>query len=66
MHKNLPGALSDVNNVISEVGANIDAQYLSTYKEVGYLIMDINKEVSDEVKQRISVLPKSIKTRILF
>ncbi|HMO17591.1 MAG TPA: phosphoglycerate dehydrogenase [Oligoflexia bacterium] len=66
IHKNLPGALSEVNQVISEVGANIDAQYLSTASDIGYLIMDINKEVSEEVKERIAALPKSIKTRMLF
>jgi D-3-phosphoglycerate dehydrogenase / 2-oxoglutarate reductase len=66
IHKNLPGALSEVNQVISEVGANIDAQYLSTTEDIGYLIMDINKEVSEEVKDRLQTLPKSIKTRMLF
>lgn len=66
IHKNLPGALSDVNKVISDLGANIDAQYLSTVRDVGYLIMDINKDVSEEVNARVSVLPKSIKTRILY
>lgn len=66
IHKNLPGALSEVNQVISEVGANIDAQYLSTTQDIGYLIMDINKEVSEEVKEKLSLLPKSIKTRVLF
>ncbi len=66
IHKNLPGALSEVNQVISDVGANIDAQYLSTTQDIGYLIMDINKEVSEEVKDRLRGLPKSIKTRMLF
>ena len=66
VHRNLPGALSDVNNVIAELGANIDAQYLSTHGNIGYLIMDINNEVSDELKERIAKLDKSIKTRILY
>lgn len=66
IHRNLPGALSEVNQVISDVGANIDAQYLSTTEDIGYLIMDINREVSEEVKDRLRALPKSIKTRMLF
>jgi D-3-phosphoglycerate dehydrogenase len=66
IHQNVPGVLSDVNKIISDVGANINTQYLSTYKEVGYLIMDINKDVSQEVKKRIAELPASIKTRILY
>ena len=66
IHKNLPGALAEVNKIISEVGANIDAQYLSTYEELGYMIMDLNKELADEVKDGISALPNSIRTRILY
>jgi D-3-phosphoglycerate dehydrogenase / 2-oxoglutarate reductase len=31
VHKNVPGVLSDVNRIIADLGANIDAQYLSTY-----------------------------------
>ena len=66
VHRNEPGALRDINAVVSDLGANIDAQYLSTAQDIGYLIMDINKQISDELKQRISVLPTSIKTRILY
>lgn len=66
VHHNLPGVLSDVNSVISRLGANIDAQYLSTCEDIGYLIMDVDKEISDEVKAEIAALPHSIKTRILY
>ncbi|MHB2021179.1 MAG: phosphoglycerate dehydrogenase, partial [Candidatus Xenobia bacterium] len=65
VHKNVPGALSEINRVIFDVGANVDAQVLSTHRDIGYLIADINKEVSDEVKQRIKDLPQSIRTRVL-
>lgn len=66
IHKNEPGALSEVNQVISELGANIDAQYLSTFEDIGYLIMDIGSELSEDVKEKIAVLSKAVKTRILF
>jgi D-3-phosphoglycerate dehydrogenase len=66
VHQNVPGALNDINQIIAELDVNIEAQYLSTHGDVGYLIMDINKSVSDEVRERISVLPRGIKTRILF
>ena len=66
IHQNAPGALSEVTKIIFDLGVNIDAQYLSTYKDIGYLIMDINRELSDEVRAKISVLPKAIKTRILY
>ena len=66
VHRNKPGVLSDVNAIISEIGANINAQYLTTHKDVGYLIMDLDKAVAEEVHNKIANLPSSIKTRILF
>ena len=66
IHQNVPGALSEVTQVIYGLGANIDSQFLGTYNEIGYLIMDINNEISDEVRAKISVLSKCIRTRILY
>ena len=48
------------------MGANINAQYLSTYKNIGYLILDIDKNLSLQVKEAIEALPSNIKTRILY
>ncbi|MCB0325649.1 MAG: phosphoglycerate dehydrogenase, partial [Bdellovibrionales bacterium] len=66
IHRNVPGVLSDINTIVSEVGANINSQYVSSLGEVAYLVMDVNREVSEEVKQRIAALPSNIKTRILY
>lgn len=66
IHRNVPGALAEVNRIVSEVGANIEAQQLATSREVGYLVMDVNKELSDEVNSRIAALPMSVRTRILY
>jgi D-3-phosphoglycerate dehydrogenase / 2-oxoglutarate reductase len=66
VHKNVPGVLKDINSIISNLGANINGQFLSTYKNVGYLIMDVGKEVSHEVKEQISALDSNIRTRILW
>ncbi|MCC6952688.1 MAG: phosphoglycerate dehydrogenase [Deltaproteobacteria bacterium] len=66
IHRNVPGALVEITKMVSEVGANIDAQHLSTFKDIGYLVMDINRDLSEEVKTKIAGLPISIKTRILY
>jgi D-3-phosphoglycerate dehydrogenase len=66
VHRNEPGVLSAVNKIIADLGANINAQYLSTYKNIGYLVMDVNKAVSEEVKEQIAALATSIRTRILY
>jgi D-3-phosphoglycerate dehydrogenase / 2-oxoglutarate reductase len=66
IHKNVPGVLRDINRIISDLGANIQGQYLATDPEIGYLIVDLDKQVSDKVKEQISLLPTSIRTRILY
>ena len=62
----VPHVLAAVNNIVSEVGANIEAQQLATTRDIGYLVMDVNRELSDEVHTRISALPMSVRTRILY
>jgi D-3-phosphoglycerate dehydrogenase len=66
IHKNVPGVLRDINSIVSDLGANIQGQYLSTDPDIGYLIMDVNKQLSDQVKEKIAVLKTSIRTRILY
>lgn len=66
VHKNVPGVLSDINGIVSDVGANIQAQSLSTDPQIGYLVMDIEKGEANEVAVRIKSLETSIKTRVVF
>lgn len=66
IHNNVPGVLGKINRIIADMGVNISAQYLNTRDDVGYLIIDMNRELSDAVKQQIAKLPESIKTRVLF
>lgn len=65
-HKNVPGVLRDINRIVSDHNANIRAQVLSTDSDIGYLVMDLDQDVSQDVKRAIAALPTSIKTRILF
>ncbi len=66
IHKNQPGFLRDINSIVSELGGNILSQYLSTSVEIGYLAMDIDKNLGEELKNRIKTHPHSIRTRILY
>ncbi len=65
-HRNVPGVLRDINRIVSDLSANIRAQLLSTDPEIGYLIMDLDQDVSQAVNKAVAELPTSIKTRILF
>jgi D-3-phosphoglycerate dehydrogenase len=66
VHKNQPGVLSRVNKIVSDLEANIDAQFLTTDPHIGYLIMDLHQDVSAEVSRRIAELDSSIRTRVLY
>ncbi len=66
VHKNVPGVLRDINHLVSDKGANIAAQVLATDPDIGYLVMDLDQDVSHDVKTALVALPTSIKTRILY
>jgi D-3-phosphoglycerate dehydrogenase len=66
IHRNVPGVLSDINTIISESHANVESQVLETNSDVGYLVMDLDRGVSEEVRSRVSALATNIRTRILF
>ncbi len=66
VHRNEPGVLGEINNIVSKAGANILAQYLSTDQKIGYLVMDVEKANAQPLSDEIKKLPRSIKTRMLY
>lgn len=66
VHRNVPGVLRDINKIVSDLHANIRGQVLSTDNDIGYLVMDLDQNVSGLVKDAIEGLETSIRTRILF
>jgi D-3-phosphoglycerate dehydrogenase len=66
VHRNVPGVLRDVNRIVSERQANIHSQLLATDAEIGYLIMDLDQDVSHDVYESIAGLQTSIRTRFVY
>lgn len=66
VHKNQPGFLKDINKIVSDLGGNILSQNLATTMDIGYLTMEIDKDLGDELHSKIKEHPLSIKTRILY
>jgi len=64
IHRNVPGVLRDINNVLSSY--NVVAQLLMTRGSVGYLIVEVSTRVAKEVKAKIQVIDANIRTRILY
>jgi len=64
VHRNVPGVLRDINRIVSDRNANIHSQVLSTDANIGYLIMDLDQDVSSDVCRDIAALSTNIRTRI--
>ncbi len=65
-HRNVPGVLRDINRIVSDMGANILGQVLATDSDIGYLVMDIEREVSEAVSTAMASLPTNLRTRVLY
>ncbi len=65
IHKNVPGVLGSINGLVSSLKINIQSQYLATKGEIGYLIIDMEHEHINQLRQSIDDLDTSIRTDIL-
>ena len=66
IHKNQSGVLSTINQVLSEAKVNILGQYLQTIPEVGYVVIDIDRDGSELIANKLAQVPGTIRSRILF
>jgi D-3-phosphoglycerate dehydrogenase len=66
IHKNVPGVLSEINGTLSQHNINILAQYLKTNDEIGYVVLDIDKRLSNQALQLLKEVKQTIKTRLLY
>ncbi|MEH6586942.1 MAG: phosphoglycerate dehydrogenase [Halioglobus sp.] len=66
IHRNVPGIMSAINNVFSENGVNVSAQYLQTTSSVGYVVIDVDAEYSDIALEKLAAIDGTIRSRVLF
>lgn len=66
IHRNVPGIMAKINEVLAKYEMNISGQYLSTDSEVGYVITDLDKEYPKEVIQALKKVENTIKFRVLY
>jgi D-3-phosphoglycerate dehydrogenase len=66
IHKNVPGVLSDINGQLSKHRINIVGQYLKTNERIGYVVVDVDKQLSNRAAQLLKAVPNTIKVRLLY
>ena len=66
IHQNIPGVLSEINSRLSAKGINILGQFLKTNDEIGYVILDVDTQLSKEAFEILNQVKGTIKTRIVY
>jgi D-3-phosphoglycerate dehydrogenase len=62
-HVNQPGVLKELNRLCEDF--NIVAQSLRTHGPIGFVVMDLDSSMAQELKEQIFNMPTSYKTRLL-
>ena len=57
IHNNVPGVLSEINSTLSSHNINILGQYLKTNEQIGYVVLDIDKRLSNQALQLLKECP---------
>jgi D-3-phosphoglycerate dehydrogenase len=68
IHHNVPGVLSRINDVFSQVGVNISGQHLQTAGDLGYVVIDVDATdaQSETLREQLAAIPATIRTRLLY
>ncbi len=68
IHRNVPGMLSRINELFSSGNINIDAQFLQTDAEVGYVVIDVTADAvqATALKAQLAAIPGTLRSRVLY
>jgi D-3-phosphoglycerate dehydrogenase len=68
IHRNVPGTLSRINELFSAGNLNIDAQFLQTDSEVGYVVIDVSADEAqaNALKAQMAAIPGTLRSRVLY
>ena len=63
LHRNVPGVLATINQLLAEHSANIEGQLLGTRDDLGYVLTDIGTEYSDDMLGSLRELDVTVRLR---
>lgn len=66
IHRNIPGVLGEINSRLSERGINITGQYLNTNSDIGYVILDVDSNFSQEAFDLLKDIEATVRARIVY
>ena len=65
LHRNQPGALAHINNVLADGDLNVEQQMLATSGSVGYAVIDVGGALNPAVVDRLRGMPETIRVDVL-
>ena len=66
IHENVPGVMSEINQVFSENDINVCGQYLQTKEDIGYVVVDVDKAYGELALEKLLQVKGTIRCRVLF
>jgi Phosphoglycerate dehydrogenase and related dehydrogenases len=66
IHDNVPGVLSKINTQLSNNKINILGQYLKTNEDIGYVVLDVDRKLSNKALQLLKEIKETIKVRTVY
>lgn len=66
IHENRPGVLSQINRVFAENAINIGSQFLQTTENIGYVVIDVDRDYSEIALENLANVEGTIRCRVLF
>lgn len=66
IHENVPGILAKINSIYANNNINIQAQFLKTKEDIGYVITDISTDYKTDILDEIKKIEHTIRFRILY
>jgi D-3-phosphoglycerate dehydrogenase len=65
LHRNRPGALAHINDMLAERGLNVEQQVLATAGSVGYAVVDVSGPVDAGLLDKLRGLPETLRADVL-
>ncbi len=68
IHRNVPGVLSQINDIFRDRGINIDGQFLRTDPKVGYVVIDVtaDEEQTTSLREAMAAIEGTLRVRVLY
>ncbi|MDT8367775.1 MAG: phosphoglycerate dehydrogenase [Longimicrobiales bacterium] len=65
-HRNRPGVLSALNDVLASRGVNVLGQHLQTRGEIGFVVLDVDEVDAGEILPGLHSIEGTIRARVLY